>query len=146
MVVLLYPDISNFTFWNVKNLKCKNFLIDFLDELGNFKQKNFYTSKCNFFLHFTTTDPISSLKSVGRETFSKSLENYFSYTLWFFWQGKCLILNDQGLKCSWTWKLFIEMYGQDLIKQKKIWHYDNTYFLRPRLYPNKSFPSIVFTF
>ena len=24
-----------------KNLKCKNFLIDFLDELGNFKQKNF---------------------------------------------------------------------------------------------------------
>ena len=45
MVVLLYPDISNFTFWNVKNLKCKNFLIDFLDELGNFKQKTFYTSK-----------------------------------------------------------------------------------------------------
>ena len=29
MVVLLYPDISNFTFWNIKNLKCKNFLIDF---------------------------------------------------------------------------------------------------------------------
>ena len=49
MVVLLYSDISNFTFQNVKNLKCKNFLIDFLDELGNFKQKNFYTSKCNFF-------------------------------------------------------------------------------------------------
>ena len=56
MVVLFYPDISNFTFWNVKNLKCKIFLIDFLDELGNFTQKNFYTSKCNFFLHFTTTD------------------------------------------------------------------------------------------
>ena len=30
-------------------LKCKKFLIDFLDELGNFKQKNFYISKCNFF-------------------------------------------------------------------------------------------------
>ena len=38
-------------------LKCKNFLIDFLDELGNFKQKTFYTLKCNFFLHFTATDP-----------------------------------------------------------------------------------------
>ena len=24
-------------------------MIDFLDELGNFKQKNFYISKCNFF-------------------------------------------------------------------------------------------------
>ena len=39
-------------------MKCKNFLIDFLHELGNFKQKNFYISKCNFFLHFTTTDPM----------------------------------------------------------------------------------------
>ena len=41
MVVLLYPDISNFTFQNVKILKCKIFLINFLDELGNFKQKIF---------------------------------------------------------------------------------------------------------
>ena len=57
MVVLLYPDISNFTFWNVKNLKFKNFLIDFLNESGNFKQKNFCTSKRKVFLHFTTTDP-----------------------------------------------------------------------------------------
>ena len=24
-------------------------MIDFLDESGNFKQKSFYTSKCNFF-------------------------------------------------------------------------------------------------
>ena len=48
-VVLLYTDISNFTFWNVKNFRCKNFLIDFLDELGNFKQKKIYTSKCKFF-------------------------------------------------------------------------------------------------
>ena len=58
MVVLLYPDISNFTFQNVKNLKYKIFLIDFLDELGNFKQKNFTHQKCKFFLHFTTTDPL----------------------------------------------------------------------------------------
>ena len=58
MVVLLYhPDISNFTFQNVKNLKCKIFLIDFLHELGNFKQKKIYTSKCKFFLYFTTTEP-----------------------------------------------------------------------------------------
>ena len=49
MVVLLFPDISNFAFWNAKNLKCKIFLIDFLDELGNFKQKNFYTSKFTFY-------------------------------------------------------------------------------------------------
>ena len=57
MGVLLYPDISNFTFRNVKNIKCKIYLIDFLNELGNFKQNKFYTSKCKFFLHFTTTDP-----------------------------------------------------------------------------------------
>ena len=56
-VVLLYPDILNFTLWNVKNLKCKNFLIDFLDEFGSFKQKKIYTSKCKFFLHFKATDP-----------------------------------------------------------------------------------------
>ena len=37
-------------------------MIDFLDELGNFKQKDFYTSKCKSFLHFTTTDPMSYLK------------------------------------------------------------------------------------
>ena len=41
MVVLLYPDILNFTFQNVKILKCKIFFINFLDELGNFKQKKF---------------------------------------------------------------------------------------------------------
>ena len=58
MVVLLYPDILNFTFQNVQILKCKNFLIDFLDELGNFKQKKFYTSKCKIFLHFKATDPL----------------------------------------------------------------------------------------
>ena len=48
-VMLLYFDISNFTFWSVDILKCKNFLIGFLHELGNFKQKKIYTSKCNFF-------------------------------------------------------------------------------------------------
>ena len=46
MVVLFYPDISNFTFWNVKFQNVKKFLIDFLDELGSFKQKKIYTSKC----------------------------------------------------------------------------------------------------
>ena len=59
LVVLLYPDISNFTFLNVKILKCKISLINFLDELDNFKQKNFYTSKCKIFLHFKATDPMS---------------------------------------------------------------------------------------
>ena len=34
-------------------------MINFLDELGNFKQKKFYSSKCKFFLHFKATDPIT---------------------------------------------------------------------------------------
>ena len=52
MVVLLYPDISNFmnfTFQNVKILKYKIFLINFLDELGNFKQKIFTLQNVKFF-------------------------------------------------------------------------------------------------
>ena len=44
---------------NVKILKCKIFLINFLNELGNFKQKHFYTSKCKNFLHLKATDPLS---------------------------------------------------------------------------------------
>ena len=32
--------------------------MDFLDELGNFKQKKFYTSKCNFFT-FYNNEPIN---------------------------------------------------------------------------------------
>ena len=35
----------NFTFWSVNILKCKNFLIGSLDELGNFKQKKNFISK-----------------------------------------------------------------------------------------------------
>ena len=62
LVVLLYPDISNFTFWNVKISKCKIFLINFLDELGNFKQKKIYTSQCKIFLHFKATDPFFVIK------------------------------------------------------------------------------------
>ena len=49
MVVLLYSDISNFTFWSVNILKCKNFVIGFLDELGNFKQKKITFWSVNFF-------------------------------------------------------------------------------------------------
>ena len=60
LIVLLYPDILNFTFQNVKNLKCKIFLIDFLDELGNFKQKKFYTSKCKFLFTFYNNGPLES--------------------------------------------------------------------------------------
>ena len=40
--MLLYPD-------NVKILKCKIFLINFLDELGNFKQKIFTLQNVKFF-------------------------------------------------------------------------------------------------
>ena len=74
LVVLLYPDISNFTFWNVKNLKCKNFLIDFRDELGNLKQINFYSSKCNSFLHFTTT--VVCHLELNKMTMNKNRPNY----------------------------------------------------------------------
>ena len=78
-VVLLYPDISNFTFWNVKNFRCKNFLIDFLNELGNFKQKKIYTSKCKFFLHIRTTDPYSSQVTYILLNFSGLLMNFYQW-------------------------------------------------------------------
>ena len=51
LVVLLYSDISNFTFWSVNILKCKIFLIGFLDELGNCKQKNFIFQNAIFFFY-----------------------------------------------------------------------------------------------
>ena len=37
--MLLYSDISNDAFWSVNILKCKIYLIGFLYELGNIKQK-----------------------------------------------------------------------------------------------------------
>ena len=55
-----FPDFANnppFTSYNVKILKCKIFLINFLGELGNFKQNDFYTSKCKIILHFKATNP-----------------------------------------------------------------------------------------
>ena len=40
-------------------IELHSFLINFLDELGNFKQKkNFTLRNVNFFLHFKATDPI----------------------------------------------------------------------------------------
>ena len=42
-------------------LKCKNFLIDFLDELDNFKPKKYYTSNCKILLHYTAIDPEYSI-------------------------------------------------------------------------------------
>ena len=52
MVVLLYSDILNFTFWSIWHFEMWNFLIGFLDELCNFMQKKFYISKCKFFFTF----------------------------------------------------------------------------------------------
>ena len=46
MVAFLYSDTSKFYM-----SKCKIFFINFLDELGNFKQKKFYSCKA--------TQPIS---------------------------------------------------------------------------------------
>ena len=65
LVVLLYSDIWNFSFWSYDILKCKNFFIGFLDELDNFKQKKIYISKCYFFFTFYsngTLDQIYNLK------------------------------------------------------------------------------------
>ena len=42
-------------------LKCKNFLIGFLNELGNFKQKKIYISKCNLFFTFYSNGPIKQI-------------------------------------------------------------------------------------
>ena len=84
LVVLLYPDISNFTFWNVKILKCKIFLINFLDELGNFKQKIFYTSKCKIFLHFKATDPLWTfqLLSLAEKLMAAAKLKQNTYSSW----------------------------------------------------------------
>ena len=71
MVMLLYSDISNFTFWSVDILKCKIFLIGFPDELGNFRQIFFYISKCKILLHFTAMDPwrLPNLRSFFQHPF-----------------------------------------------------------------------------
>ena len=58
-------------------LKCINFLIGFLDELGNFKQKNFYISKCKISLNFTATDPLIDL-STNFQIFDIQIQNTFS--------------------------------------------------------------------
>ena len=87
MVVLLYSDVLNFTFWNVNVLKCKILLIDFLDELGNFKQKKIYTSKCNFFYIFTSHKPYNP--KFQTKIFSNASSNAFlSFQLHNFHQKK----------------------------------------------------------
>ena len=43
LVVLLYPDISNFTFWNVKILKCKFFFDQFSPWIRQFQEKKKFT-------------------------------------------------------------------------------------------------------
>ena len=76
MVVLLYPDISNF-----KILKCKIFLINFLDESGNFKQTKFYTSKCNFF--YILKQQILYIRRLNIPQFSPDSNTvYYSVYLW----------------------------------------------------------------
>ena len=74
MVVLLYSDILNFTFQNVKILKCKIFLINFLDELGNFKQKKF-TLRNVIFLYFLKQQTQSS--DLCNESFIFIINTYY---------------------------------------------------------------------
>ena len=47
--MLLYPDISNFTFQNVKNLKCKNLLLLFSMNWEILSKKNFTLRNVLFF-------------------------------------------------------------------------------------------------
>ena len=106
MVVLLYPNILNFTFQNVKILRFKIFLINFLDELGNLKQKKFYTSKCKIFLHFKATDPLYlSFYCLLRKKFSEftELESALqklasSFKCTFFIKSLCLYFQVEFLE------------------------------------------------
>ena len=68
--VLLYSDISK-----CKNQKCKDFLINFLHELGNFKQKNF-TFKNAIVFTFYSTGP--QIPKNGRLKPTQSLKNWGS--------------------------------------------------------------------
>ena len=52
-------------------------LIDFLDELGNFKQKKLHF-KMHFFLHFTGADPKNETDILQSSTYS---ENYYDYEI-----------------------------------------------------------------
>ena len=45
-------------------MKCKNLLIDFLHELGNFKQKKIFTLQNVFFFKFYNNRPIDCLHYV----------------------------------------------------------------------------------
>ena len=74
-VVLLYFNISNFTFWSDDILKCKIFLIGFLHELGNLKQ-NIFTFKNAIFFTFYSTGP--QIPKNGRLKPTQSLKNWGS--------------------------------------------------------------------
>ena len=50
--------------------------MDFLDKLGNFKQKKIYTSKCKIFLHFKATDPLMKEMLICSFFTSKKVLNY----------------------------------------------------------------------
>ena len=96
--------ILHFELYNI--LKCKKFLIGFLDELGNFKQKKFYTSKCTDFLHFTATGPIAVMLVcliLGKEfSHSIKLNAIFVYT--------------EAILFGFSWKLLYKT----LSKQKNV--------------------------
>ena len=70
MVMLPYSDISNFTFWNLKF-----FWLVFSMNLGNFKQKNYF-SKCKILLHFTVTDPMFKCNQTAKLKNSSHFSKY----------------------------------------------------------------------
>ena len=89
--MLLYPDISNFTFQNVKILKCKIFLINFLDELGNFKQKKITLQNVNFFY---------ILKQQTHWLFNTTSSCFRDYMVYNFSPSTLLPLQPQSNVCS----------------------------------------------
>ena len=51
-------------------------MINFLDELGNFKQKRFTLRNVSFFLHFKATDPMMQHFTFEKDTYESAiLEN-----------------------------------------------------------------------
>ena len=103
--MLLYSDISNFTFWTVNILKCKIFLIGFLGELSNLKGKKLHFKMQNFFT-FYSNGPIglfsirdeNFLQPVNKSQFSKFVSSWWS----FFIFGRYYLAINLSIFISWN--------------------------------------------
>ena len=122
-------------------------MIDFLNELGNFKQNRFYTSKCKLFLHFKATDPITNVTScLIFEQFLPTMHTskyiylcvedgqfhlyaHFCPTLSYSWIGNLIITDNEkffwSMECVYKPRTFIKRMGLFLsLQDPKWWHVD----------------------